>query len=90
MSKDVEFQKNLIKYLEGCQKGEFLTETLEEVCSKIPDNTINHSIGIYKIIKNKSTLSSEHAYQDPTQIMPEKPPNSCDLTEHKICSTVNH
>ena len=86
MSEDGEFQKNLISYLEGCQKGEFLTGTLEEVCLKIPEETINNSIGIHKIIENKSTLSSEYAYQDPTQIMPEKPPNSCDLTEHKNCS----
>ena len=36
MNKDDEFQKSLIKYLEGCQKGEFLTGSMEYVKSKVP------------------------------------------------------
>jgi hypothetical protein len=36
MDKDDEFQQNLIHYLEGCQKGEFLIGTMEHVKKKIP------------------------------------------------------
>jgi hypothetical protein len=35
MDKDDEFQQNLIHYLKGCQKGEFLTGTMEYVKKKI-------------------------------------------------------
>jgi hypothetical protein len=35
MDKDDEFQQNLIHYLEDCQKGEFLTGTMEYVKKKI-------------------------------------------------------
>jgi hypothetical protein len=36
MTKDDKFQQNLIHYLEGCQKKEFLTGTMEYVKEKIP------------------------------------------------------
>ena len=39
MNKDGEFQKSLIEYLEGCQKGEFLTGSMEYVKSKVPIDT---------------------------------------------------
>ena len=38
MDEDDEFQQNLIQYLKGCQKGEFLTGMMEYVKEKIPMN----------------------------------------------------
>src|ERR1700679_1282323 len=50
MNKDGEFQQNLIQYLEGCQKGEFLTGSMEYVKSKVPTDTREtHSKGIHTI-----------------------------------------
>jgi hypothetical protein len=42
MDKDDEFQQNLIHYLEGCQKGEFLSGTIKYVKKKIPIDMENH------------------------------------------------
>ena len=54
MNEDGEFQESLIKYLEGCHKGEFLTGTREEVQSRIPKETITDSLGIHKIVEDES------------------------------------
>jgi hypothetical protein len=85
MNKDGEFQRNLIKYLEGCQKGEFLTGTMEDIQTKIPAETTNNSAGIHSIFDNQSTPSINNRYQDPTQTMPEEPPQPCDLIDHAEC-----
>jgi len=47
MDNNSEFQKSLITYLEGCQKGEFLTGTMEDIKSKIPSENTNHSTVIH-------------------------------------------
>ena len=54
MKKDGEFQKSLIEYLEGCQKGEFLTGSMEYVKSKVPIDAKVQSKGIHAIFQKNS------------------------------------
>ena len=82
MNNDGEFQKNLIQYLEGCQKGEFLTGSMEYVKSKIPIDIENRSKGIHTIFNKTSPQTVDNSYQDPTLTLPEEPPNLCELNEH--------
>ena len=86
MNEDGEFQQNLIKYLEGCQKGEFITGTMEYVKAKIPVNVDNHTKGIHSIFNKDLSQSTIKLYQDPTQTLPDEPPNSCTSSEHIHCS----
>ena len=86
MNNDGEFQKNLIQYLEGCQKGEFLTGTMEYVKSKIPINIENRSKGIHTIVGDDLPQFIDKLYQDPTQTLPEKPPEKCEPIEHTNCN----
>ena len=74
MNKDDEFQKSLIKYLEGCQKGEFLTGSMEYVKSKVPIDAEVQSKGIHAVFQKNSFQSIRKSYQDPTQTLPEEPP----------------
>ena len=86
MNKDGEFQQNLIQYLEGCQKGEFLTGSMEYVKSKVPTDTREtHSKGIHTIFDNETSQCIGRSYQDPTQTVPEAPPNPCDSNKHINC-----
>ena len=84
MNKDSEFQQSLIKYLEGCQKGEFLTGTMEDIKLKVPGEDI--ATGIHNIHKNESIQPVRYVYQDPTQTMPDAPPHSCDQNKHTNCT----
>jgi hypothetical protein len=86
MDDDGEFQQSLIQYLEGCQKGEFLTGTMGFVKSQIPVDIENQTKGIHTILLNNPLNVIEKSYQDPTQTLPEEPPNSCELKEHINCS----
>jgi hypothetical protein len=76
MNNGSQFQEKLIKYLEGCQKGEFITGTMEYVKSKVPMTLESHSKGIHTIFRNDSLQMPEKTYQDPTQTLPEEPPTS--------------
>ena len=76
MNEDGEFQKSLIEYLEGCQKGEFLTGLMDYVKSKIPIDLEAQSKGIHAIYQKNSHQSIGKSYQDPTQTLPEEPPTS--------------
>jgi hypothetical protein len=82
MNNDGEFQQKLIQYLEGCQKGEFLTGSMEYVKSKIPIDLENRSKGIHTILKKKTLQKIDNSYQDPTQTLPEEPPKNCESNEH--------
>ena len=86
MNNDGEFKRSLIQYLEGCQKGEFLTGSLEYVKGKIPINLENKSKGIHTIFQNDLPPLIGSSYQDPTLILPEEPPKSCEIDEHKNCN----
>jgi len=85
MNDDTEFQKSLIQYLEGCQKGEFLTGSMEYVKSKVPIDPENRTKGIHSVFHNESPRSVGKTYQDPTQTLPEKPPISCVSNEDTSC-----
>jgi hypothetical protein len=78
MNKDSDFQRSLIEYLEGCQKGEFLTGTLEDIKSKVPETASKHLTGIHTILEEKLNNEKKENYKDPTQTMPEAPPENCD------------
>jgi hypothetical protein len=82
MNNDGDFQQKLIQYLEGCQKGEFLTGPMEYVKSKIPIDIVNRSEGIHAILQKHSPHLNDESYQDPTLILPVKPPASCESNEH--------
>ena len=86
MSEDDEFQQNLIQYLEGCQKGEFFTGTMEYVKAKIPIDIQIRTKGIHTILHNDLSQLNKESYKDPTQILPEEPPNFCESNEHIICN----
>jgi hypothetical protein len=77
MNKDSEFQKSLVEYLEGCQKGEFLTGPIEAVKLKVPGTSTNNVTGIHAILENESNKQKNSNYKDPTQTMPEAPPKHC-------------
>ena len=81
MNNDGEFQQKLVQYLEGCQKGEFLTGPMEYVKSKIPIDIVNRSDGIHTILQKEFPQLKKGSYQDPTLTLPEKPPVSCELNE---------
>ena len=85
MDKDDEFQQNLIQYLEGCQKGEFLTGTMEYVKEKIPIDVENRTKGIHTIFDDKLTQFNEK-YKDPTQILPEEPPYLRESNDNSTCN----
>ena len=74
MNEDGEFQKSLIEYLEGCQKGEFLTGSMDYVKSKILIDLEAQSKGIHAIYQKNSPQSIGKSYQDPTHTLPEKSP----------------
>ena len=76
MNEDGEFQKSLIEYLEGCQKGKFLTGSMDYVKSKIPIDLEAQSKGIHAIYQKNSPQSIGKSYQDPTQTLPKEPPTS--------------
>ena len=78
---DGEFQQKLVQYLEGCQKGEFLTGPMEYVKSKTPIDVVHQSDGIHTILRKEFPQSKKETYQDPTLILPEKPPDSCESNE---------
>ena len=63
MNKDSEFQKSLIEYLEGCQKGEFLTGTIEDIKAKVPTVNKNNSTGIHTILENENIIKNK-TYRD--------------------------
>ena len=86
MSNDSEFQQNLIRYLEGCQKGEFITGTMDYVKSKLPIDIENQTKGIHTIRSNSLRGVTGHLYQDPTQTLPQVPPKSCGSIEHINCN----
>ena len=93
MDNDGEFQQNLIQYLEGCQKGEFLTGSMEYVKSKIPIDIENRSKGIHTVFQKTSPQMVDKSYQDPTLSLPEEPPNSCESNEHtsfNACQLLSH
>ena len=85
MNEDGEFQRSLIQYLEGCQKGEFLTGSMEYVKSKVPTDLENKTKGIHSVFQNESPQTVGKPYQDPTQTLPEKPPISCVSNKHTSC-----
>jgi helitron helicase-like protein len=88
MNEDGEFQQNLIKYLEGCQKGEFITGTMEYVKTKIPVDVENQTKGIHSIFHRDLSQSIKKSYQDPTQTqtLPDEPLNPWDSNEHINCN----
>ncbi|HEY4831131.1 MAG TPA: helitron helicase-like domain-containing protein, partial [Waddliaceae bacterium] len=86
MNESGEFQESLIKYLEGCHKGEFLTGTMEEVQSKIPKESTTGNLGIHKILETAPVQSINNTYQDPTQTMPHEPPQKCDHYDNLNCT----
>lgn len=86
MNNDSEFQQNLIKYLEGCQKGEFPTGTMEYVKSKIPIDVENKSKGVHTVFHNNLNQSVDKSYKDPTQTLPENPPERCKTIKHTSCN----
>jgi hypothetical protein len=85
MNNDSEFQQNLIQYLEGCQKGEFTTGSMEYVKSKIPVELESQSKGIHTIFHNNSPQLIKKSYQDPTQTLPKEPPTSYESDKHTNC-----
>ena len=76
MSNDCEFQQNLIQYLEGCQKGEFFTGSMEYVKSKIPMDIENWPKGIHTILQTDASQLVDKLYQDLTLTLPEELLNS--------------
>jgi hypothetical protein len=82
MNNDGQFQQKLIQYLEGCQKGEFITGSMEYVKSKVPVELETQSKGIHKIFQNDSFQSKKGLHQDPTQTLPVGPPIPHEL--HKV------
>ena len=103
MNNDCEFQQSLVQYLEGCQKGEFITGSMEHVKSRIPIDVENRSKGIHTILQKDAPQFFNKSYQDPTVTLPEEPPDSCQsnkCTNHcahqlsndwwsKFCGTVD-
>jgi len=86
MANDGGFQQNLVRYLEGCQRGEFLTGTMDFVKSKIPIDIEGQTKGIHAILYNDTPEIIGKSYQDPTQTLPEDPPSSCESNEHIDCN----
>jgi hypothetical protein len=86
MKGDEQFQQNLIQYLEGCQKGEFLTGNMEYVKAKVPVDIETRTKGIHAIAHNNLAQLDKPSYQDPTLILPEGPPNPCKSSEHRNCN----
>ncbi|KZV60296.1 hypothetical protein PENSPDRAFT_594230, partial [Peniophora sp. CONT] len=63
-SKDSEFQKSLIEYLEGCHNGEFMTGAQAEVETRV-QNVLNPDV--------------RNPTRDPCINIPEPPPQECKL-----------
>lgn len=78
MSKDSIFQRELIEYLEGVHKGEFLTGSMESVRAAVPTQT-EHRGGIHAVIREQQPNAplAVREYQDPTQTLPEPAPRYC-------------
>jgi hypothetical protein len=77
MNNDAEFQTKLIEYLEGCHIGEFLTGTMDEIKSRVPEY-IEKKKGIHGIHSNvKNANIQVDEYQDPTLTLPTPPPFAC-------------
>jgi hypothetical protein len=78
MNKDSAFQLALIEYLEGVHKGEFLTDSLENLKEKIPYVPPEEE-GVHSILKNAAEGQPENtSYQDPTLTLPIPMPPECD------------
>ena len=89
MNNDCGFKQSLVQYLEGCQKGEFFTGSMEHIKNKIPIDVENRSKGIHTILESDSSRTIEKTYHDPTLTLPEKPPNSCESKEHESFCNCN-
>jgi hypothetical protein len=64
--------------------GEFLTGTMAEVRAKVPVHA-QHKKGLHDVIEDESMPTIPINYSDPTQILPVKPPPSCDSCDEPMC-----
>ncbi|KAF5328907.1 hypothetical protein D9611_014251 [Ephemerocybe angulata] len=84
MAKDSDFVKELIAYLEGCQTGDFMTGTMDDMKARFrtkdskspndparPDN-MQQTDGL----PNETDVKSETPVHDPTQALPRPPPDA--------------
>ena len=70
---DEDFQKALLNYLESCQKGEFLTGSMDDMKRRFTADT--HSEGIHALHEDGVTRTADN--QDPTLLFPIPPPSEC-------------
>jgi hypothetical protein len=77
MNKDSAFQRALLEYLEGVHKGEFLTDSLENLKEKIP-YIPQEEDGVHTIFRNPvEKITEDLSYQDPTMTLPIPVPPKC-------------
>ncbi|EAU81021.2 hypothetical protein CC1G_10140 [Coprinopsis cinerea okayama7 len=85
LSKDSEFQKALIDYLEGCHQGELFQGPLEVIKEHLPAMPSGDSDGIHFVRKGKSSKALE-GYEDPTLTRPVPPPRTLQPLHEPICN----
>ena len=69
-----DFQKALVEYLESCQKGEFLTGTMEDMKQRFASDSESRAEGFHALNEAQNNIPET---TDPTLVLPVPPPAEC-------------